>query len=270
MKIVIWIALSAVIIIGLFYGLSLFIYNEKQATPISEQTVSELLETKNKPLVIDVTPVEHASFGLQFGEVTIYVDPTDASGFEGQRDADIILVTDIHGDHLNVDALTQLVTEKTTLIVPQAVADLLSEPLKSKAVVLQNDQDTTVLDLSIKAVPMYNVPETADSRHTKGRGNGYIITGGTDTKVYIAGDTGPTDEMKALTDIDVAFIPMNLPYTMSVEDAAAAVLAFKPTQVYPYHYRTPDGLSDIASFKEMVIEANPAITVTLLDWYQKE
>ncbi|MEJ0001853.1 MAG: hypothetical protein WDN09_01555 [bacterium] len=87
------------------------------------------------------------------------------------------------------------------------------------------------------------------------------------TRVYISGDSSGTPEMKALKDIDMAFVAMNLPYTMGIEEAADAVLAFVPKKVYPYHYRTKDGFSDVAKFKELVNAENPAIDVVQLDWY---
>jgi L-ascorbate metabolism protein UlaG (beta-lactamase superfamily) len=134
--------------------------------------------------------------------------------------------------------------------------------------VLANDETVTDKGVTITAVPMYNIPETDDSRHAKGRGNGYILEGA-GSRVYIAGDTGPIPEMKALKNIDMAFIPMNLPYTMGVDDAALAVLAFAPTKVYPYHYRQPDGFADVAKFKTLVNTGNPDIEVVLLEWYKK-
>lgn len=113
---------------------------------------------------------------------------------------------------------------------------------------------------------MYNVPEAQDSRHVKGRGNGYIIER-EGYRVYVAGDTGNTNELRSLRNIDMAFIPMNLPFTMSVEDAASAVVAFKPKQVYPYHYRQQDGFADVNKFKQLVDAANIDTDVVLLNWY---
>jgi len=116
---------------------------------------------------------------------------------------------------------------------------------------------------------MYNIPERADEAHTKGRGNGYVLEKD-GARVYVAGDTEGTSEMRALKNIHVALIPMSLPYTMSVEDASEAVLAFAPTMVYPYHFRGSTGLSDIEKFKELVNKSNSDIEVVLLDWYPVE
>jgi L-ascorbate metabolism protein UlaG (beta-lactamase superfamily) len=118
----------------------------------------------------------------------------------------------------------------------------------------------------VNAVPAYNIRPDAQQFHPKGRDNGYVIEKDA-TRVYVAGDTEGTPEMRALEGIDVAFVPMNLPYTMSVEDAADAVSAFKPKTVYPYHYRGPAGLSDVNAFKELVAKGPPGVTVTLADWY---
>ena len=113
---------------------------------------------------------------------------------------------------------------------------------------------------------MYNLPEAADSRHTKGRGNGYILTMG-GKKIYLSGDTEDIPEMRALKDIDVAFVCMNLPFTMDINQAASAVLEFKPKIVYPYHYRGQGGLADVEGFKKLVNAGNPKIEVRLRSWY---
>jgi L-ascorbate metabolism protein UlaG (beta-lactamase superfamily) len=119
----------------------------------------------------------------------------------------------------------------------------------------------------IEALPMYNLPlEGENYRHVKGVGNGYVLES-EGTRIYIAGDTEDTPEMRALKNIDVAFIPMNLPYTMDVATAAAGVLAFNPDIVYPYHYRGADGLADVSEFERLVVQSNPNIQVRLLDWY---
>lgn len=113
---------------------------------------------------------------------------------------------------------------------------------------------------------MYNLPENADSRHTKGRGNGYVINFG-GKNVYISGDTEDILEMRHLKNIDVAFVCMNLPYTMDINQAASAVLEFKPKIVYPYHYRGQEGLADVNAFRQRVNEGNKNIEVRLVNWY---
>ncbi len=152
------------------------------------------------------------------------------------------------------------------IVVPQAVADKLSDELKSKAIVVGNGKTISKMDISITGVPMYNLPESADSKHTKGRGNGYVLTFGNKT-LYFSGDTSGVPEMRALKNIDVAFVCMNLPYTMDVKEAASAVLDFKPKVVYPYHYRGQNGLADTEEFKKIVKGSNAAIDVRLRNWY---
>jgi L-ascorbate metabolism protein UlaG (beta-lactamase superfamily) len=141
-------------------------------------------------------------------------------------------------------------------------------PNKDHVVVLSNGSTTKQLGISISAIPMYNLPESPTAMHTKGRGNGYILhIGG--KNIYISGDTQAIPEMRSLKNIDVAFVCMNLPYTMDVKEAASGVLAFKPKVVYPYHYRGKGGLSDVNEFKRLVNAGNPAIEVRLRNWYPK-
>jgi L-ascorbate metabolism protein UlaG (beta-lactamase superfamily) len=178
----------------------------------------------------------------------------------------LILVSDIHGDHFNLETLTGLTGSSTIIVAPQVVLDKLSPNLLEKAVLMNNGDSYDLVGLKIEAVPMYNLPESEEAFHAKGRGNGYIVSGA-DQRIYIAGDTSDIPEMRELKDIDIAFIPMNLPYTMTVEAAADAVLAFAPKNVYPYHFRGTEGLSDVAKFSSLVNETNSSINVTILDWY---
>jgi L-ascorbate metabolism protein UlaG (beta-lactamase superfamily) len=216
---------------------------------------------------IQVTPISHATMVLQMGGQIIYTDPVDGiEAFTGQPAPTIILVTDIHPDHMNADTLTVFAKDNPVIVAPQAVMDQLPEDLAKLVVVLKNGEKTTQKGIEIEAVPMYNVPESPNSFHTKGRGNGYVISAG-GKRVYISGDTSATSEMKALQNIDVAFMTMNLPYTMDIEEAADAVLAFKPNVVHPYHYRGQNGLSDTTKFKQMIEEKDPSIKVELLNFY---
>ncbi|HEY4063975.1 MAG TPA: MBL fold metallo-hydrolase [Puia sp.] len=214
---------------------------------------------------LSIQPVQHASLVLTVNSKVIYVDPAGgAAYYKGMAAPDMILITDIHGDHFDTATLAAVRTGKTTLIVPQVVADKISD--KSKLVILKNGDHTNLSGISIKAIPMYNLPESPTAMHTKGRGNGYILgIGG--KNIYISGDTQGIPEMRSLTGIDVAFICMNLPYTMDIPEAADAVLAFKPKIVYPYHYRGRGGLSDVNAFKTKVEAGNKAIEVRLRNWY---
>jgi L-ascorbate metabolism protein UlaG (beta-lactamase superfamily) len=231
----------------------------------AQQAAPDQLETKKGALTIQ--PVQHAATVLKWDNKTIYVDPAGGANlFAGMAAPDLILITDTHGDHMDLKTLEAINTAKATLVVPQAVADKLPAALKPKVVVLANGAKTTKLGVSITAIPMYNLPETADSRHPKGRGNGYVINVG-DRNIYFSGDTEDIAEMRALKNIDVAFVCMNLPYTMDVNQAAQAVLAFKPKIVYPYHYRGTDGLADVNAFKSQVNGGNNKIEVRLRNWY---
>lgn len=223
----------------------------------------------NKGLLI-IQPVQHGTVVLNWDNKTVYVDPTGgAEAFSGVAKPDLILITDIHGDHLNRETLDAIKTEGAVMIVPQAVADQLPEKYMSQVKIIGNGDSTTQAGIPITAVPMYNLPDSADVRHPKGRGNGYILNLG-GKNVYLSGDTEGTPEMRALQDIDVAFVSMNLPYTMDVFQAADAVLDFKPKVVYPYHYRGQNGLSDVQSFKNQVNKQNKDIEVRLKNWYPEK
>jgi L-ascorbate metabolism protein UlaG (beta-lactamase superfamily) len=216
-----------------------------------------------------VQPITHASVVLTAKGKTIYVDPVGgAAKYQGLATPDIILITDIHGDHFDPATLEAIKNDRTVLILPQAVADKLPPADKTTGmVILANGGNTDQGGIDITAIPMYNLPaSTTDPRHPKGRGNGYVLSVG-GKKIYLSGDTQGIPEMRALTGIDVAFVCMNLPYTMDINEAADAVLAFKPKIVYPYHYRGQDGMSDINAFKKLVQAGNKHIEVRLRNWY---
>lgn len=218
----------------------------------------------------EVMPISHASLVLKWGATTVYADPVGAAdAYAAAPRPDIVLVTHEHGDHFNAITLAALMGSSTILVVPQSVADKLPENLKSNLVIMKNNEQRAVGPLNIEAVPSYNLRPDALEFHPKGRDNGYIVSDNT-TRVYIPGDTEDTPEMRALQDIDIAFVPMNLPYTMTVEKAADAVLTFRPKQVYPYHYRELAGLGDVARFKALVNATNPNIDVILANWYPQQ
>jgi L-ascorbate metabolism protein UlaG (beta-lactamase superfamily) len=230
----------------------------------AQHSAPDTIQTKMGPLTI--RPVQHASLVLIVNGVTIYADPAGADNYKGIAPPTIILVTDIHGDHFDVKTIEAVKTASTMLIVPQVVADQLPAADKDHLVVLKNGDNTTQSAISIGAIPMYNLPESPTAKHTKGRGNGYVLgIGG--KNIYISGDTQGIPEMRSLKNIDVAFVCMNLPYTMDVKEAADAVLAFKPKIVYPYHYRGQNGLSDINAFKSLVEAGDRKIEVRLRNWY---
>jgi L-ascorbate metabolism protein UlaG (beta-lactamase superfamily) len=211
---------------------------------------------------VRITPIYHASLLIQARGKAIYVDTWDQGNYDGLPKADLILVTDIHPDHLDPAQMTLLSTPATVVIVPPVVATVVTN-----AKVLRNGESTTWDAWTIDAIPMYNIkrgPRKGVYWHEKGRGNGYILTYGT-KRFYIAGDTEGIPEMRALKNIDVAFIPMNVPYTMPPEEAADAVRAFHPAVVYPYHYHFKD--TDPAVFARAL--AGTGIDVRLRNWYQR-
>ena len=217
----------------------------------------------------DIIPIEHASFIMKWGDEVIYHDPVGNLGQYVRHGLPVvIMLTHSHPDHFDLPLLMQLATAEVDLIVPQEVFNQLPEQLQARAIVLQNGEVTTLRELQIEAIPMYNTTPDRQKFHVKGVGNGYIIERA-GVRVYNASDTEDTVEMRAVSEVTIAFVPMNEPYTMSVEQAVDAVLAFAPKVVYPYHYRGPDGQSDVASFKALVESNNPAIAVILAEWYPR-
>ena len=207
---------------------------------------------------VTMTPIQHASLMLEADGKRIYIDPSPEELFVNRPKADLILITDIHGDHMDPGAVGRLKKDGTHVIAPAAVAKTITD-----AEVLSNGQETTWDGWHIMAVPMYNMkrgPSPGKYYHDKGRGNGYVLTYG-GKRFYIAGDTEGIPEMRHLKNIDVAFVPMNLPYTMTPDEAADAVKEFHPKVVYPYHYRG----SDIKKFEADL--SGSGIEVRLRDWY---
>ena len=230
--------------------------------------VSDKLHESTNPTEISVIPIHHATMVLAYNGNVIYVDPVGGSeAFAGQEKPDYILITDIHGDHFDAKTLESLVLETTTLIIPQIVKDKLPKLKTENIIVMNNGNMEDLGTFSVEAIPMYNLRKEALKYHEKGRGNGYLLTLGNE-RVYISGDTEDIPEMRQLKNIDMAFVCMNLPYTMTVESAASAVLDFKPKKVYPYHYRGESGMSDVEKFKSILNKDNPDIEVLQLDWYK--
>jgi L-ascorbate metabolism protein UlaG (beta-lactamase superfamily) len=207
---------------------------------------------------ITIAPLNHATLQLVWAGHVIDVDPVGQADYTGLAAPDIILITDIHGDHLDPATIAKVRKPATKIVAPAAAAPKLDSPI-----VMANGETKTVDGLTIAAVPMYNLtrgPAAGQLYHEKGRGNGYVVTLG-GKRIYIAGDTEGTPEMRALKNIDVAFVPMNLPYTMTPAEAADAVKAFAPKIVYPYHYRG----QDTTEFAKAL--AGTGIDVRLRNWY---
>lgn len=183
---------------------------------------------------LEITFIGHGTLMFSFGGRVIHVDPwTRFTDYKNMPKADIILVTHEHGDHLDKKAIDTLKKNGTEIVLTETCSQQIGE-----GTVMKNGDVITISGLKIEAVPAYNI--AADTRfHPKGKGNGYIITF-VDKKVYVAGDTENTAEMKALKEIDIAFLPMNRPFTMTPEMVTDAAKAFRPKILYPYHFGQTD------------------------------
>jgi len=183
---------------------------------------------------LEITFIGHGTMMFKFDGKVIHIDPwAELADYTKLPKADLILITHEHRDHLDLKTLEILRSEKTAVVCPKICAAQVSG-----ATVMNNGDVKTIEGLEIKAVPAYNIIHKRDSGqpfHPKGHGNGYIIAFG-DRNVYVAGDTENIPEMKKLKDIDIAFLAMNLPYTMTPEMVADAAKALKPKILYPYHY----------------------------------
>ncbi|MBU3029149.1 MBL fold metallo-hydrolase [Paracoccus marinaquae] len=206
-------------------------------------------------------PVEHASLAIETPGGVIYVDPVGGGGkYAGLPEPALILITHEHGDHFDLPTLEAL--PPVRLISNPAVHDKLPEAMKTRASAMANGEAVEVLGMTLEAVPAHNTTEDRMQYHPVGRDNGYVLTIG-GQRFYVAGDTEPTPEMLGLSDVALAFLPMNLPYTMTVEQAAEAVAAFRPAAVVPYHHRG----SDIQEFARLVGEGGSGSEVIIAAWY---
>ncbi len=200
---------------------------------------TDIFQTEKGELKIQF--VKHGSIFFEFNGKVIHVDPVSRMGdYESYPKADLILITHHHGDHLDQNAIEILKKENTKIVFTQKCKEM-SEYI-TDFIVMKNDDVLNINKLEISAVPAYNIKhkrENGDAYHIKGEGNGYVIQFG-DKKVYVAGDTENIPEMGNLTNIDIAFLPMNLPYTMTPEMVTDAAHKIKPKVLYPYHYGNTD------------------------------
>lgn len=209
-----------------------------------------------------VHPISHATLALAWDGKVIYVDPVGgANRFANLPKPDIVLITHIHSDHFDVATLRGVMTTNTTLVCPKSVSERIPSEWSNQTVVLTNGQKTNIDKIKIEAIAAYNLTQERLVYHEKGRDNGYVLDLG-GLRVYVSGDTEPTPEMLALKDIGVAFICMNLPYTMDAAQAARAVREFRPKIVYPYHCRG----ANLEQFKQLVGTDLP-IEVRITNWY---
>lgn len=215
--------------------------------------------------MLTVNPVEHASVVLETPAGVIYVDPVgDPAAYAGFAAPDLVLITHQHGDHYKPDTLSAI-RGGAPMITNPAVFDMLPDSLKDGTVSIANGGALDPLGLRLDAIPAYNLAPEKQKFHPQGRDNGYILSMANGYRIYISGDTEDTPEMRALDGIDLAFVCMNLPFTMSAEAAADAVRDFGPKVVYPYHWRGRDGgTQDPEAFKAMV---GDAADVRIGNWY---
>lgn len=220
----------------LLLGLSLVCVAATMSTAAEQKFETDVIKTSKGDLAI--TFIGHATLMMSFGGKNIYVDPTtQIADYSNLPKADLIIITHEHSDHFDLKAIDQLKTVKTEIVATETVA----AKLKGIAI-MKNDEVKTIRGLEIKAVPAYNLVHMRSPGspfHPKGIGNGYVVTFG-DKLIYIAGDTENIPEMSSLKNIDIAFLPMNLPYTMTPEMVAAAARSFQPKVIYPYHYGNTD------------------------------
>ena len=197
---------------------------------------TDIIPTSGEDLKI--TFLKHGTLMFTFGGTVIHVDPVASMvDYSNLPKADVILITHEHGDHLDLEAIKMLRKEGTTIVAPEICSQQLGD-----CIVMKNNEVNTVQGLTIEAVPAYNIVHMrspGNPFHPKGVGNGYVITFN-DKKVYVAADTENIPEMKKLAGIDVAFLPMNLPYTMTPEMVADAARMFNPRILYPYHFGETD------------------------------
>jgi len=207
---------------------------------------SDVIQTSAGDL--EITFLGHGTLMLAFDGKIIHVDPFGrVADYARLPKADLILITHEHGDHMDLGALAHVRTGQTEVVLTETCAGQVDG-----GIVMRNGDTRTVKGITIEAVPAYNVLHKRGNGqpfHPKGIGNGYILTFG-DTRVYVAGDTENTPEMKALRDIDCAFLPMNVPYTMTPEMVADAAKAMQPKILYPYHYGDTDTSRLVELLKE--------------------
>ncbi len=234
-----WIALAALLLASTVAAAA--------ATPSSRPATEK---TSEGDLLID--PINHSALHFQFGGKQFYVDPAGTADWSAMPKADAIFITHEHFDHLSPDTI-KIIRKPDTVIIASASA--------AKAAgfgeAIKPGETKKVLGITVEAIPAYNTTPDRLKFHPKERGDvGYVFTFG-DKRVYVAGDTEGTPEMRALKNIDIAFIPINLPYTMPPAEAAEAVRAFKPKILYPYH----QGKSDPAEMKKLLADTGIEVRV---------
>ena len=243
-------------------------YYRVEQLSLSNLITGDHLATTNGDVVIH--PVAHAGFVMSWNGMMIYNDPTNAAAYASFPKADLILVSHNHGDHFEAATLTAVRKTNGIIIAPPGVYSSMSATLRSNTIVLGSGifagsypTATNVLGVSVQAVAGTN------ANHTSGVNNAYVITIG-GKRILTSGDTGNTAEIRALENIDIAFLSMNRPFTMTVSEATNCIRAMRPKVVYPYHYRDSDAFgratTNAAYFKQ-ILGTDLGIEVRLRKWY---
>lgn len=213
--------------------------NFLNANSMEKEFSKDLFDTGDGELVI--TFIGHGTLMFEYNDMVIHIDPTmREADFSKMPDADLILITHHHGDHLDVTAIGHIVKEDCPVVMTQSCLDQLED--FNGTVIMENGDKKTVKGIPVEAIPAYNIQHkrpNGEPFHPKGIGNAYLLSIG-DLRVLIGGDTENVPEIKALRDIDIAFLPMNLPYTMTPEMVADAARAIQPKILYPYHFGNTD------------------------------
>jgi L-ascorbate metabolism protein UlaG (beta-lactamase superfamily) len=218
----------------IFLIMAIFLFSQKGTS--QQEFEKDVFKTNGKNL--EITFIGHGTLMFQYGQMVIHVDPvTREADYSKMPVADFILITHEHGDHLDPDAIKFIRTDKTAIVLNEK-----SEEKIEGGIVMKNGDTKEVKGIEIAAVPAYNIEHKRPNGqpfHPKGIGNGYVFALG-NKKIYIAGDTENIPEMEELKNIDIAFLPMNLPYTMTPEMVADAARTFRPKILYPYHFGETD------------------------------
>jgi L-ascorbate metabolism protein UlaG (beta-lactamase superfamily) len=240
------------------------------AAPTGAAPASRVTDTfKTAKGDVKVTPIFHATTLLEVAGQAIYLDPFSKGDFTGLPKADFVLITDVHFDHLDAKALDALVKPTTKILAPKAAVEQKELVGRANVTAIANGEKQSLGLFDVEAVPMYNLergPEKGKKFHDKGRGNGYVLAFG-DKRFYFSGDTECTPEMKALPAIDVAFVCMNLPYTMPPAEAAVCVNAFKPKVLFPYHFGVPGGAASNLDELKSALDPKAGVEVRVRKWY---
>jgi L-ascorbate metabolism protein UlaG (beta-lactamase superfamily) len=207
-----------------------------------------------------IHPLNHATFLMKWNDLIIYNDPDSPADYTGLPNADLILISHDHGDHFDAGAIDTIRQASTVIIAPQVVYNAMNATHRALTTVMGNGVSNLVQGVMIQAVPAYN------GNHPVGAGNGYVLTIG-GKQLYMSGDTGATAEMRAMRDIDVAFLCMNVPFTMDVTTAAGAIRDFRPRVVYPYHYRNSGGTFANFTTLKSLVGTDLEIEIRLRNWY---